>query len=109
MEVRSHLSFLGIIFGPGDGSFKEEIILTLLVHPGITASGLGIRWKTDPGLNARGSHAISCLGLSLRRRSAFAIEDLFVGKGCWAWRTGSRSGKGEGARFEAGAVDDITV
>eukprot|EP00983_Pelagomonas_calceolata_P081293 1155516-Pelagomonas_calceolata.AAC.1 len=31
----------------------------MLVHPGVVASGLGIRWKIGLSLYARGSHTIS--------------------------------------------------
>eukprot|EP00983_Pelagomonas_calceolata_P076389 1153398-Pelagomonas_calceolata.AAC.1 len=41
---------LGIIFSPNDGSFKEEVVLALSVHPGVVASGLGIRWEAGTSL-----------------------------------------------------------
>ena len=93
---------LGIILSPSDGSFKEEVVLALSIHPGVVAPGLGFRWKVCPSLNTGGSHAVSvklfhntsyfawvcfyfaCVGgceyLGLRRSSVFAIEDFLLGK-----------------------------
>eukprot|EP00983_Pelagomonas_calceolata_P045885 1139909-Pelagomonas_calceolata.AAC.1 len=59
MELCYHSFSLGSVFGPGDGDFKEEVVLTLAVHPGVVALGTGIRWEVGPRVNARGSHALN--------------------------------------------------
>ena len=93
---------LGIILSPSDGSFEEEVVLALPVHPGVVTPGLGFRWEVGPSLNAGGSHAVSvklfhntsyfawvcfyfacfrvCEYFGLGRGSVFAIEDFLIGK-----------------------------
>ena len=104
---------LGIILSPSDGSFKEEVVLALSVHPGVVALGLGFRWKVGPSLNTGGSHAVRvelfhdtsyfawvcfyftrfrvCEYFGLGRSSVFAIEDFLLARaGCFViffcWR-----------------------
>eukprot|EP00983_Pelagomonas_calceolata_P038772 1136916-Pelagomonas_calceolata.AAC.1 len=50
---------LGSIFSPGDESFKEGVVLTLSIHPGVVVFGTGIRWNVGSRLYAGGRHALS--------------------------------------------------
>eukprot|EP00983_Pelagomonas_calceolata_P074857 1152735-Pelagomonas_calceolata.AAC.3 len=65
------LATLPSLVRPGDGGFKDEGVLALPIHPGVVASGKGIKWQIGSRLMLGAAMLSLCTNRRALRRLGF--------------------------------------